>query len=111
MLRRTLCQFFPSQLSFSAVFHSNRNPAFLLSCCKYSVASGPIADLKASAVTVEKTKSPKELTPANQLVFGHTFTGNYFGRENADVVRSYVDDRVDCYQRLVSWAYYPVPKP
>jgi len=41
----------------------------------YSTASPSIADLSAASVTVEKTSSPKALTPQSELVFGHTFTG------------------------------------
>jgi hypothetical protein len=49
--------------------------SLLLSCRPYSVAAHPLLDLNASTVTVEKTTSPKNLTPSEELVFGHTFTG------------------------------------
>jgi hypothetical protein len=49
----------------------------------YSVASGKVADLTASKVTIENAKSPKPLTPQNELVFGHTFTGNIIGFGNS----------------------------
>lgn len=44
-------------------------------CRQYSVASS-LAELDASTLTVETTKSPKQLTPKEKLVFGHTMSGN-----------------------------------
>ena len=74
MLRRGLSQLSQPRLGFLPALQTLQNPAFL-SCRKYSLATPPTADMNASVVTVENTKSPKPLTPAPQLVFGHTFTG------------------------------------
>lgn len=74
MLRRAVSQLTQPRLGFLPAFQSNLTPAFL-SCRNYSVASAPTADLNASTLTIENTKSPKQLTPAPDLVFGHTFTG------------------------------------
>ena len=86
MLRRAFSKNLHSRLVFSPISNSIQNSASILSCRKYSVANAPIADLNASSVTIEKTGSPKELTPPPKLVFGHTFTGPTFIRFNADVI-------------------------
>ena len=85
MLRRAFSRNLLSRLVFPPVSKGIQNPACMLSCRKYSVASAPIADLTASSVTIEKTTSPKELTPPPKLVFGHTFTGSFICL-NADFI-------------------------
>ena len=84
MLRRAFSKNLPSRW-FSPVLKSVQNPACILSCRKYSVSSPPIAGMNASSVTIEKTGSPKELTPPPNLVFGHTFTGSVI-HLNADLI-------------------------
>jgi len=75
MLRRAASQLSQPRLGFLPSVQSLQHPAFL-SCRDYSVASAPVADLTSSTLTVENTKSPKQLTPAPELLFGHTFTGD-----------------------------------
>ena len=85
MLARAFSKNLPSRLVFSHVLNSVQTPACILSCRKYSVASAPIANLDASSVKIDKTTTPKELTPAPKLVFGHTFTGSLI-RFNSDLI-------------------------
>jgi branched-chain amino acid aminotransferase len=80
MLRRLFSH--PAQARLG-LFPPLSSPTVWLSCRKYSVHTAN-ADLEACSLTVEKTKSPKELTPASQLVFGHTFTGCAYMR-NSDI--------------------------
>jgi hypothetical protein len=62
-------------LGLAPAIGSSQKTAVQFSLRAYSVAAHPIADLHASTLTVEKSTSPKQLTPQEKLVFGHTFTG------------------------------------
>jgi len=109
MLRRAVSQLSQTRLGFLPAFQTLQNPAFL-SCRNYSVASAPTADLSASTVTIENTKSPKQLTPAPELLFGHTFTGNAV-LFMCWSCRSYVNDWVDFVKGVVTRTNYTLPKP
>jgi hypothetical protein len=73
MLRRALTP--PVRLGLAPALASPHTTRVQFSLRAYSVAAHPIADLHASTLTVEKSTSPKHLTPHEKLVFGHTFTG------------------------------------
>jgi hypothetical protein len=74
MLRRGFSIPSRSRLGFLPSVQKTGNSA-LISCRGYSVASAPFAKLDASSLTIENTKHPKALTPQNELIFGHSFTG------------------------------------
>jgi hypothetical protein len=73
MLRQALTP--SARLGLAPAIASPYKTPLRFSLRAYSVAAHPIADLHASTLTVEKSTSPKHLTPHEKLVFGHTFTG------------------------------------
>jgi len=75
MLRQSLA---PVRLGSVPALNTLQKKSFLPACRPYSVAAHPISDLNASTVTVENASSPKNLTPSEKLVFGHTFTGEFY---------------------------------
>jgi len=99
MLRKQLFQLANARLGFLPAIQSYRNQ-ISLSCRAYSTNHSTGAPLTATSLTIEQTDSPNPLTPAEQLVFGRTFTGRvWIGC--SDVGRSYVDSWMDCCQRMV----------